>query len=104
MVPAVLVRIDQNSCLSILQDEHVQVVLLDERVVPEFVTLLPRRNQAEELLLVLGDKYPVSLAEDQEGTAANALAQLYRRRILVGSLEPSALLSGDCLGEANKCD
>lgn len=86
LTPAVLIRIDRNSCLSVLQDEGAQVVLLDERADPEVVILLPRRDQAEEMLLVLGDKYPASLNDDFGGTAVNALAQLYRQRILVGKL------------------
>lgn len=93
LTPAVLVMIDRNSRLCILQDDGVQVVLVDERADPEVVILVPRRDQAEEMLLVLGDKYPASLRNDFGGTAANALAQLYRRRILVGSLEPDAILT-----------
>jgi hypothetical protein len=91
--PAVLIVIDANGRLSVLQDAGVQIVLLDERVDPEFVTLLPQRDQKEELLLILGGKYPVSLGNDHAGTAANAYAQLLRHRILIGSLEPDAILS-----------
>lgn len=91
--PAVLVRIDANSTLSVLQDTGVQIVLLDERVDPEYVVLLPQRDQKEELLLTLGDKYPVSLRDDHGGTAANALSQLYRRRLIIGTLEPDQILT-----------
>ena len=93
LTPAVLVLIDRDSRLSILQDEGVQVVLVDERTDPDIVILLPRRDQAEELLLVLGDKYPASRTDDIGITAANALSQLYRRRILIGQLEPDAILT-----------
>lgn len=91
--PAVLIVIDANSRLSVLQDAGVQIVLLDERVDPEFVTLLPQRDQKEELLLILGGKYPVSLWDDHGATAANAIAQLLRHRIVVGTLEPDAILT-----------
>lgn len=91
--PTVLVRINGNSALSVLQDAGVQVVLLDERVDPNFVVLLPQRAQYEEILLILGDKYPVSLWQDHGGTAENAIAQLLRQRLIVGSLEPDAILS-----------
>lgn len=86
--PAVLVVIDANSRLGIYQDDGVQVALLDERVNPEFVTLLPRRSQAEEMLAILGGKYPVSLGNDHEMTAANAVSQLLRWRLIVGALSP----------------
>lgn len=92
VTPTVLVGIDKNSRLFILQDEGAQVVLLDERVDPDVVILLPRRNQAEEMLHVLGDKYPASPNEDIGTTAVNALAQLYRRRLVIGQLEPDAAL------------
>ena len=85
--------IDRDSRLSILQDEGVQVVLVDERVDPDVVILLPRRDQAEELPPVLGDKYAASRTDDIGMTAANALAQLYRRRIIIGQLEPDAILT-----------
>jgi hypothetical protein len=91
--PAVLIVIDANSRLSVLQDAGVQVVLLDQRVDPDFVILLPQRNQYEEILLTLGDKYPVSLWDDDGGTAANGIAQLYRKRLIVGSLDPDAIIS-----------
>lgn len=86
-IPAVLVVIDTNSRLSILQDDGVQVVLVDERVDPEVAVLLPRRNQAQLLLERIADKYPASRDHDIEGAAVNALSQLYRRRIVVGTLE-----------------
>ena len=92
MTPAVLVGIDRNSRVYILQDEQVQVVLLDERTDPDVVILLPMRDQAEEMLHVLGDKYPASRSADIGQTAVNALAQLYHRRIIVGALEPDAAL------------
>jgi len=86
LVPAVLVVIDQDSRLSILQDDGVQVVLVDERVDPEIAVLLPRKNQAQEMLDLIADKYPISKDHDLGGAAVNALTQLYRRRIVVGTL------------------
>lgn len=91
--PTVLVRIDKNSAVSVLQDAGVQVVLLDERTDPDYVVLLPQRAQYEEILLILGDKFPVSLWSDHGATAANAIAQHLRGKIIVGRLEPDAILS-----------
>ena len=91
--PTVLIVIDGNSRLSVLQDAGVQIALLDERVDHDAVVLLPQRDQYEEILLVLGDKFPVSLWHDHGATAANAIAQLLRHKLIVGSLEPDALLT-----------
>lgn len=88
LTPAVLVLIDRDSRLSILQDEGVQVVLVDERADPDIVVLLPRSNQAQQLLERIVDKYPASKDHDIGGAAVNALTQLYRRRIVVGTLVP----------------
>lgn len=87
-MPAVLVVVDRNSCLTVLQDEDVQVVLVDERVDPEIVVMVPRKNQAQLLFERLGDKHVVSKDHDLCGAAVNAITQLYRRRILVGTLVP----------------
>ena len=86
MTPAVLVVIDRNSRLSILQDEGVQVVLVDERADPEMAILLPRKNQAQELLERIVHKYPVSRDHDLSGAAVNAISQLFYHRIVVGEL------------------
>ena len=86
ITPAVLIVIDRDSRLSVLQDEGVQVVLVDERADPDIVVLLPRKNQAQQLLERIADKYPASRDHDIGGAAINALTQLYRRRIVVGTL------------------
>lgn len=86
IMPAVLVVIDRDSRLSVLQDEEVQVVLVDERADPDIVVLLPRKNQAQQLLERIADKYPASCDHDIGDAAINALTQLYRRRIVVGTL------------------
>lgn len=88
LTPAVLVVIDHNSRLSILQDEGVQVVLVDERAEPEMAVLLPRKNQAQELLERIATKYPVSRDHDIAGAAVNTITQLFYHRIVVGQLVP----------------
>lgn len=93
ITPTVLVRIDKNSAVSVLQDAGVQIVLLDERTEPDHVVMLPTRDQYEEILLILGDKIVVSIWHDDAMTAANALATLYRHRLIVGALAPDVTLS-----------
>lgn len=82
ITPAVLIVIDRDSRLSVLQDEGVQVVLVDERADPDVVVLLPRKNQAIELCDRLNGKMVVSPAEDHAGTAANAVRQLTNLQII----------------------
>lgn len=92
--PTVLVRIDRNSALSVLQDAGVQVVLLDERAIPDQVILVPRRDQYEEILHVLGGKSVLSPGHDDAiMTASNAIMMLFRQRLIVGALVPDAILT-----------
>lgn len=89
--PTVLFVISKNSTLSVLQDAGVQIVFVDERVDPEWVVMVPPVDQKEQLLLTLADMNIVSLDDDVGKTAANALAQLYRQRLLISRLEPDQL-------------
>ena len=94
VTPTVLVRIDRNSALSVLQDAGVQIVLLDERSIPDHVVLVPQRDQYEEILHVLGGKGVLSPGHDDEVlTAANALLMLFRQRLIIGALVPDAILT-----------
>lgn len=94
ITPTVLVRIDRNSALSVLQDAGVQIVLLDERAIPDHVVLVPQRDQYEEILHVLGDKSVLSPGHDDAAmTAANAILMLFRQRLIIGALVPDAILT-----------
>ena len=92
--PTVLVRIDRNSALSVLQDAGVQIVLLDERTIPDHVVLVPQRDQYEEILHLLGDKSVISPGHDDAAmTSANAILMLFRQRLIIGALVPDAILT-----------
>lgn len=82
LTPAVLVLIDKDSRLSILQDEGVQVAFADERVDRHAVTLLPRKDQAQELHARLEGKVVVSPTNDHGRTAQNAIRQLENSHVI----------------------